>query len=176
MKRTIIICLLVLAPALCSAQKYGVRTNIVGMATGSLNLEASLALSNKWTLHLPVSYNPFVLRDNIKVRHLMVQPGARWWFWHSYAGLFIGAQAIGGKYNIAVTDYRYQGWAAGMGVSSGYAWMVTSKWNIEAEIGAGGWYSEYDKYQRPLCGEYEGSLKRILYGPTRASISLMFIF
>jgi hypothetical protein len=158
MKRTLIICLLVLAPVLCSAQKYGVRTNIIGMATGSLNIEASLTLSNKWTLHL------------------LTQPGARWWLWHSYAGLFIGAQAIGGKYNIAVTDYRYQGWAAGMGVSSGYAWMVTSKWNIEAEVGAGGWYSEYDKYQRPLCGEYEGSFKKILYGPTRASISLMFIF
>lgn len=176
MKRKLIICLLVLAPVLCSAQKFGVRINIIGMATGSLNLEASLALSNKWTLHLPVSYNPFVVRDNFKVKHLMTQPGARWWHWHSYSGLFIGAQAIAGKFNIAITDSRYQGWGAGVGLSTGYAWMVTSKWNIEAEVGAGALYSVYDQFQRPHCGEFEGSFRRILYGPTKASISLMFIF
>lgn len=45
-----------------SAQSYSLRTNVIGLATTNLNLEASMTLNRKWSLHLPVQYNPFSLR------------------------------------------------------------------------------------------------------------------
>lgn len=42
-----------------SAQSYSLRTNVIGLATTNLNLEASMTLNRKWSLHLPVQYNPF---------------------------------------------------------------------------------------------------------------------
>ena len=37
------------------AQFYSAKTNVLGMATGNLNLELSAALSRKVTIHLPVN-------------------------------------------------------------------------------------------------------------------------
>ena len=36
-----------------SAQSYSLRTNVIGLATTNLNLEASMTLNRKWSLHLP---------------------------------------------------------------------------------------------------------------------------
>ena len=171
-----IIAILLLYPLLCSAQKYGIRTNILGLATGSFNIEASVALSDKWTLHMPFSWNPFILKGNYKIQHIAVEPGARFWFWHSYTGLFCGSQTILAKFNVGINDYRYQGWTAGESVSVGYSYMLSRKWNIEAELEAGMFWTEYDKYQRPLCGEYEDSGKRIFIGPGRVSVAIVYIF
>ena len=47
-----------------SAQSYSLRTNVLGLATTNLNLEASMTLGRKWSLHLPVQYNPFRFSKN----------------------------------------------------------------------------------------------------------------
>ena len=46
------------------AQFYSARTNLIGLATGNINLEGSMTLNRRWSLHLPVQYNPFVFKDN----------------------------------------------------------------------------------------------------------------
>jgi len=168
--------LILLFPVMCSAQKYGIKTNIIGLATGSFNIEASVALSNKWTLHFPFSWNPLSIEENYKIKHLVLQPGARWWFWHSYTGYFIGIHVLSAIYNIGVNDFRYQGWAAGAAVSGGYSFMLSRRWNLETEIGIGACWCEYDIYERPICGEYESSVNKLIIGPSRISIAIVYIF
>ena len=51
------------------AQFYSARTNLIGLATGNINLEGSMTLNRRWSLHLPVQYNPFVFKDNRQFRH-----------------------------------------------------------------------------------------------------------
>lgn len=53
-----------------SAQFYSVRTNLVGLGTGNLNVEGSMAFSTHWSAHLPVQYNPFRLWDDGKLKKL----------------------------------------------------------------------------------------------------------
>lgn len=62
-----------------SAQFYSVRTNLVGLGTGNLNVEGSMAFSTHWSAHLPVQYNPFRLWDDGKLKNFTVQPGVRYW-------------------------------------------------------------------------------------------------
>ena len=50
------------------AQFYSARTNLIGLATGNINLEGSMTLNRRWSLHLPVQYNPFVFKDNRQFR------------------------------------------------------------------------------------------------------------
>jgi hypothetical protein len=57
-----------------SAQSYSLRTNVLGLATTNLNLEASMTLGRKWSLHLPVQYNPFRFSRNRQFRNLYVAP------------------------------------------------------------------------------------------------------
>jgi len=172
----IFLLIMIFYPGVCLSQKYGISSNLAGLATGSLNIEASVAISRKVSLHLPVSWNPFIIGDNYKINHIVIQPGARWWLWHSYDELFIGIQEVTGFYNIAISDVRYEGWSTGISLSCGYAWMLSSKWNVEFEAGVGCLFCKYDKYYRPKCGEYLGSAEKIIYGPTRLSLSLMYIF
>ena len=51
------------------AQFYSARTNLIGLATGNINLEGSMTLNRRWSLHLPVQYNPFVFKDNRQCKH-----------------------------------------------------------------------------------------------------------
>ncbi|MCO7113088.1 DUF3575 domain-containing protein [Bacteroides uniformis] len=44
----------------CFGQFYSARTNILGLVTGNLNAEFGMTLNKKFSLHLPVQYNPFI--------------------------------------------------------------------------------------------------------------------
>lgn len=72
-------------------------------------------------------------------------------------------------------DHRYQGWATGLGISYGYSWILGKRWNIEATIGFGYAYSNYDKYDCATCGRFKGSQYKHYFGPTKAGISLIYI-
>ncbi len=105
----------------------------------------------------------------------MIQPGIRWWKWHSYSGYFGGVNLTAMQYNLGVKSYRYYGKGVGITLSTGYAKMISKKWNIEAEMGIySGWVS-YDKYKRELCGDYEGSCCKLKLIPAKLSLSLIYI-
>lgn len=77
-----------------SAQSYSLRTNVIGLATTNLNLEASMTLNRKWSLHLPVQYNPFKFGRNRQFRNFYAAPGVRYWLLESYMGGFIGMYTV----------------------------------------------------------------------------------
>lgn len=80
------------------AQFYSARTNLIGLATGNINLEGSMTLNRRWSLHLPVQYNPFVFKDNRQFRNLTVMPGVRYWFVESYSNFFVGMNTLASGY------------------------------------------------------------------------------
>ena len=82
------------------AQFYSARTNLIGLATGNINLEGSMTLNRRWSLHLPVQYNPFVFKDNRQFRNLTVMPGVRYWFVESYSIFFVGMNTLASGYSI----------------------------------------------------------------------------
>ena len=100
-----------------SAQFYSVRTNLVGLGTGNLNVEGSMAFSTHWSAHLPVQYNPFRLWDDGKLKNFTVQPGVRYWMRETYGrGCFIGLHGVFSIYNAGGLfghRYRYEGTAFG---------------------------------------------------------------
>ena len=72
-------------------------------------------------------------------------------------------------------DYRYQGWMYGVGVGYGYQWILSPRWSIEAEIGAGYVGTKYEQYECERCGELidEGFSNR--FSLTKLSVSLIFM-
>ena len=76
-----------------SAQSYSLRTNVLGLATTNLNLEASMTLGRKWSLHLPVQYNPFRFSRNRQFRNLYVAPVHTVWATSSAAGTAMKVKA-----------------------------------------------------------------------------------
>jgi len=121
-----------------SAQSYSLRTNVIGLATTNLNLEASMTLNRKWSLHLPVQYNPFKFGRNRQFRNFYAAPGVRYWLLESYMGGFIGMYGTAGTYsvgNLFGNKYRYEGEGYGVGLSIGKAYQIGRRWNLEWEAG-----------------------------------------
>lgn len=160
--------------------------------TATMNLGAEVRVSPQWTLDVSANWNPWTFSDNKKWKQLVVQPEARYWFCEAFNGHFVGAHLLGGIYNMGnwdtdftflgtdfgkLKDYRFEGWMLGVGVAYGYQWMLSKHWSVEAEIGIGYVYSQYDKYDCATCGEtYEQDKPHNYFGPTKAALSLIYVF
>lgn len=183
-----------LSPAFC--QKVGLKTNLLYDATSTINLGIEVALSKRITLDVSGNLNPWSFRDNMKMKHILIQPEFRWWTCERYNGHFFGVHAHWAHYNWggmlpwgfrngkmfgsienrAIIDHRYQGWLAGAGLSYGYQWMLSKHWNFEASIGLGYAYLKYDKYLCHKCGKKIGEDSKHYFGPTKAALSLIYLF
>lgn len=172
-------CLLLPAGALVTqshAQFYSVQTNTLELGTTTFNAEGSLLLNGHWTLNLGVAYNPWNFSDTKKIKHWLVEPGARYWFWQPYAGDFISMYAMGLRYNVAWNSkYRYEGWGYGVGVTYGRSWLLGKRWNLEAEAGLGLLISPYTKYRCETCGDKVKSGTYYLPAP-KLALNLVYLF
>lgn len=166
---------LFLNPFYCNAQSHSLGVNVAMLAFGSVNIDFSKALSQNITLHIPLSWNPITFGNNKKIKHLIIQPGIRWWKWHSYSGWFGGVNLTASQFNIGVKSFRYYGKGAGITLSAGYAKMISKRWNIEAEAGIFSGWANYNKYQIEVCGDYEGCRQGLIFCPSKISLSLVYI-
>lgn len=179
--KKLILCLIlaVSLPLAVSAQRYSLKTNLLGLATTNLNLEGGMAVSRNWSIHLPVTYNPFTFSGGEKrFQNLTVEPGARYWFLETFSQSFIGFQALYSRFHVGglTNDYRYDGSGMGAGLSYGYSRVLKNRWNIEFEAGLGVFSVGYDKYLCKECGALLGHEKKVYLIPTKASVSLVYLF
>ena len=186
----ILVAILAIAPGI-SAQKAGLKTNFLGDAVLSPNIGLEFGLKPKWTLDITGQFNFWDVNQHLW-KHWLVQPEFRYWFCERFAGHFLGFHAIGGEYNFGniknsvkflgsdfsnLTDKRYQGWAAGLGIGYGYAWILSEHWNLEAELGIGWIYTRYDAYPCAECGtKLESNRPHNYFGPTKLALSLVYLF
>lgn len=180
-----------LSIASASAQKVGLKTNLVNDALLSPNIGIEVGLAKKWTLDLSGELNLWKIKEHTW-KHAYFQPEARYWFCQRFSGHFIGVHALGGIYNFGdidlnfkflgsdfskLKDQRYEGWAAGAGFAYGYAWPVAKHWNIEAELGVGWLYTRYDSYPCAVCGtKLEDNRPHNYVGLTKLAVNLVYIF
>lgn len=66
------------------AQKVALKSNLLYDATTTLNLGLEIGLARKWTLDVPVNYNPWKPEDGKRLRHWGIQPEVRYWFCRTF--------------------------------------------------------------------------------------------
>ena len=174
------------------AQHVGVKTNLLYDALLSPTLGVEVGLAPQWSLDMSGTVNFWTINDR-RWRQWMVQPEARYWFCQRNTGNFLGLHAIGGQYNFGnlnfgldnflgtdlkqLRDHRLQGWMVGAGVAYGYSWILDKSWNLEAEIGVGWIYTQYDRFMCEGCGAMDQSRQVHHYvGPTKAALNLIYNF
>lgn len=169
------------------AQNVGIKTNLAHWATTTPNIGMEVALNRKYTMELTGGVNPFTFKDNKKIQHWIIQPELRYWTCESFNGHFFGLHALAGAYNAGgvnipfgdfrhLKDYRYEGWVVGGGISYGYQWILSKRWNFELNIGGGYAHFDYDKYRCMKCGELvNGNAKEGFFGLTKAAVSLIYL-
>ena len=190
--------LFLLPVVVLQAQSVGVKTNLFYAGyTQTPNLGAEFAIGPRSTVDIGGGYNPWNLNgkkdaggnvyDNKKLVHILGEVEYRYWLCEKFNGHFFGAHVLGSQYNIAAYElpllfgegsknHRFEGWAAGAGISYGYQFLLGKHWNIEANVGAGYVFLKYDKYECEKCGVKLGEAQRNYIGPTRAGVSLIYLF
>lgn len=167
------------------AQGFSVKTNMLYWATTTPNIGIEFGLGRRTTLDVAAGYNPWTLdrAENRKAKHVLVMPEFRYWLCESFRGHFFGLHTGYTYYNIGgvnvpfhsgTRDNRYQGWATGVGLSYGYAWVLGRRWNLEATVGFGYVYTDYKYYDCITCGDYYGRRSRHLFTPTKLGITLIY--
>jgi long-subunit fatty acid transport protein len=160
---------------------FTLNTNLLYDVTTNLNLGVEFKLADKFTLKLPVTYNPFTFKDDRKTLFILVQPELRWWLCESFSGHFLGLHAHYATYDVAgvgnkhTKDYRYDGELYGGGISYGYHFYLAPRWILEASVGAGYAYLEYDKYKFKDDKTFIGSEHKNYVGLTELGISISYI-
>lgn len=169
------------------AQIVALKTDVLGWATASFNIEPEVRIGKKATLALGVSYNPWTFNDaNMKWKHIFVQPEFRFWTCHAFDGHFFGIHPFYAHYNIGgirtgigflqdIEKYRHQGDAFGLGVGYGYHWIITPHFSMEAELGIGVAYADGIYHYAEVCGSYIGEERRWVFMPTKLSVSFIYV-
>ena len=193
MKKNILLLLLLMCVVIPGkAQQVAVKTNLFyGAYTYTPNLGIEIGLGGRSTLDIGGGYNPWhrkgTATDNKKLVHWLGQIEYRYWLCQKFNGHFFGVHALGSQYNIGQhnlpllfgkgsKNYRYEGYAFGAGISYGYQFVLGRHWNFETSLGVGYARLKYDKYDCPRCSEKITAESRNYFGPTKATVSLIYTF
>ena len=184
--KSVVLAAMSLLSLTAAAQHTAVKTNALYWATTTPNLAFEQKVGRKWTAELAVGYNPFTFSDNKKLKHIAIQPEARYWLCSPFEGHFFGLHAIYSHYNAGgikmpfglfknLRDYRFQGDMGAVGLGYGYSWMLPGNhWSIEAEIGLGVGITKYGKYECATCGSKVADESKVRLMPTKAALSVVY--
>ena len=198
MRRILIIFFLLLISGISvNAQRIGVKTNALYLATSTPNIGLEYAFSDRFSLELEGGYNPWTLDSdrNMKAKHFLVSPEVRYWFCEAFNGHFIGINANYTLFNLSGVDVpavffpsarsamvledlknrRSEGWAAGAGLTYGCVWPMARRWHLECTVGLGYWYTDYDKFESRKCGLFQEHVSHGAFGPTALGISFIYL-
>ena len=179
----ILLAAMLVAPLTASAQRFSVGTDAVDwLSLGTMNMEASAAVSRAVSIHVGAGLNPWSFREGdpesqFQLRQGTVRAGARWWPWHIYSGWWMGAHARYSVYNEGgiLSRETEEGDAWGGGLSGGYAVMLSDRWNLDLGAGVWGGGKKYTVYACPVCGvKTEGGTKAFILPDAHVAIQLIF--
>lgn len=158
------------------AQDVALKTNALYWMATTPNLGVEFATSRKFTIELAGAYNPWTFKDDKKMRFWLVQPEMKYWFCEKFEGHFVGLHLHGAQFFGGFCQKRYDGYLAGFGLSYGYDWILSPHWNLEAEIGLGYAHLWYDESPRIPCVKCKTPQQKDYLGPTKAALSIIYIF
>lgn len=166
------------------AQKVSLSTNILGYACiGTLNAEASVFVSQKWSLTAGFKYNPFTIGKGDPQRQLQLRQqsyslGMRMWPWHTGSGWWLAAKARYQEYNMGglLSRETREGDRFGAGFYAGYTHMISPHFNLEFGAGLWGGLDIYRRYTCPVCGPVIDSGRKGFLLPDDIMLSIVYVF
>ena len=176
----IILLLMVLLPCgKAAAQSFSLRTSLTMLGTATPNIEISMPVSKKVSVHLPVLYNPWVMRENSRFQQLTTMPGIRLWQQQCGVHYFCSFYGIATRYHVGGwldKKYRYDGQGYGAGVGAGYSLVLHDHWNLDFELGLGLIWADYDKCGWRSDSHLYKSYESLRIIPTKLDVSVIYFF
>ena len=162
--------------------RWAAKTNLLYLSADVFNAGVEYSWEQHFSLDVPVTYSPYTIKRDWRIRTLSIQPEIRWWPDCALKGHFMGLHFHTAYYNISTNNTdRYQDknrrtplW--GFGLSYGYAFLLKNHWNMEITIGAGYARLDYDVFYNVTNGALYDTRTKNYWGITRAGINLIYQF
>ncbi len=160
---------------------------LYGAVTLTPNIGFEVGLGTRSSIELNWGWNQLnhegTRNNNKKLNHGLARIEYRWWFCEPYNGHFVGGNIFGTKYNVGgyniptlfERELRYEGWAAGVGLTYGYHLSLARRWGIDFHVGVGVARYHHTRFECVRCGNVIDRPKGYWFGPTRAGIDLVFL-
>lgn len=187
MKNYLRIVCIVISAVFCrdmSAQTFSVSTDILGYARlGTMNIDASYAVSRRWSLVAGARYNPFTFRAGdperqFQSRQQSYSVGMRLWPWHIWSGWWFAGKLRYQEYNEGgiISGKTEEGDRFGAGIYAGYTHMLSSHFNLEFGVGLWAGLDAYRQCSCPVCGLTMSTGNRLFVLPDDFIISIAYVF
>ena len=171
------------ADTLKSVSSYLVlKNNLIYDAALVANLGVEFSIGRHFSFDLPLTFSPYNISTNMRIRTLTVQPGFRYWFGKDMSGLFASLYGNFGYYDVALCGKtRWQNsWKTplyGGGAGVGYAkhFGKSGRWGLEFELGFGYAYLSSDCFYNVPNGALYDSYVKHYWGPTKANVGITYI-
>lgn len=159
------------------------KTNFVEWAVFAPNASVEYGLAKHWSVDLDAGFNGWNRPNNKKYRFMHATGEVRYWTDEVFHKGFWGIHATAGSFNINKVktlffpfekDYRYQGTFYSLGVGYGRRWNIDGHWDIEAEVGFGYYYANYNRYNCETCGAKLDENKKGFLAPTKVAVNLVY--
>ena len=119
------------------AQRVAVKTNLTDWMTASPNLSAEFTLSNRLSVDVSATATPFKYKPDFYFRHIRLQPELRYWLVSPLNRHYVGITAFYSTYDVGYKERGYFGDSYAAGLTYGYDWILSRRWNLEVSAGVG---------------------------------------
>ena len=137
----------VLSAQTSHAQQLGIKTNALMWALATPNLGCEFVVKEHSTVDISAfgHYKPYGLDSEL----VAIQPEYRYWFnGRPMIREFVGISAMVASYDITTVKQVYDGLAASLGVTCGYAFLLGRDWRLELSGGVNLLFFNQKKYYR----------------------------
>ena len=129
------------------AQHLAIKSNLLMDAALTPNLGLEVVTGEHSSVEVSVfgNHKPYGLHSTL----IGIQPEYRFWFnGRPMIREYVGATALFTSYDIGLGKQVFDGDAAGLGISGGYAFMIGKRWNLELAGGFGVLFFHHKQYHK----------------------------
>ena len=156
------------------AQRVAVKTNLTDWMTASPNLSVEFTLSNRLSVDLTGTATPFKYKPDFYFRHIRLQPELRYWLLSPLTRHYVGIMAYYSTYDVGYKKRGYFGESYAAGLTYGYDWILSRRWNLEVSAGVGAIRYHLARYT-PGTPHPQPNETGWIVAPTKLSIALVYV-
>lgn len=170
----LLLSLLLFFPDNTQAQRVALKTNLTDWMTASPNLSVEFAVSNRLTLDLSGTATPFKYKPDFYFRHIRLQPELRYWLVSLLTKHYVGITAFYSTYDVGYKERGYFGDSYAAGLTYGYNWILSRRWNFELNAGVGAIRYRLARY-RPGTAHPAPDESGWIVAPVKLGISFVYV-
>lgn len=156
------------------AQLVSIKTNLADWMMVSPGLGAEFTLSKHLSIDLSATGTPFKIKDDMYFRHFRLQPELKYWLTSPLAKHYIGATAFYSIYDVGHKKRGYFGDSYALGLTYGYNWILSRRWNLEIGAGLGVIRYRMARYT-PGTAHSEPNEEGWKIAPVKVGINLIYV-